>query len=227
MALKLRDLLNDALYLSVADEEFSPVETDGSQINRASRIFDLVISQYQEQIPYNTEKVLNGESELQGIGAASINTMDYLLGNVVINMRPVTQDEYSNIALVVGLRSTPYWYWHDKANDAIRVYPLPSDPSNKFVIGYRPLISETRLDDELPSSITLFMQQFLIYKIASNLCAHYNIPWSQLKQAQLTDAYQQMLENSQLKPTRPQKPQLKGSRYPVPWLAYLSGNTPG
>ena len=227
MALKLRDLLNEALYLSIADEEFSPIEPDGSQINVAAKQFNLVMSQYEQQIPYNTEKVLNGEDELADVGAACINTMDYLLGNVVINMMPLNQDEFSSIALVVGLRSTPYWYWHDKANDRIRVYPLPSNSTNKFVIGYRPLITVSRLDDELPTAITGFMQKFLIYQIASDLCAKYKVKWDGLKQQTLTEAYQKMIENTQLKPSRPQKPSLRGARYPVPWLAYLSGNYPG
>ena len=227
MGITLRTLLEEALYLSIADREFLPIEPNGSQINVASDIFERLLSQYENQIPFYTEKVINGEAELLNVNAQYVNAMDYLLGNVVYNMTPVTQEEFSRVALIVGLRAIPSWFWLDRANNAIRVYPLPQSTSDTFVIGYRPLEGFSRLEEQLATSVTPFMQEFLIYALAHKLCDQYNIPWTPQKQATKQEAYRMLLNNSENRPSLPVKTRLKADPLPVPWLAYLSGNTPG
>lgn len=227
MAISVRDLVEKGMYLSISDREFSPIEPDGSKINAALDIFQRLIDQYRQQIPFFTEKTLNGEDELLNVDAAYVNAMDYILGNVVYNMTRLTQEEFSRVALVIGLRSIPSWFWHDQANNSIRVYPLPQSSSDKFIIGYRPSQSYTNMDEKISSSITPFMQQFLIYELAQNLCNEFNVTWTPSKESMRVRAYKMLLSNSELRPSTPNKPQLKSSGMPTPWLAYLSGNTPG
>ena len=226
MARTLRTLLNRALYLSVSDRKFSPIEPDGSEINDAADIFSLVIDQYREQIPYQTETQLNGENELLNVNMATVNYVNYLLGNIPYPLTPLNQYEFSRINRLLNLRTIPEYYWHDKANNAIRVYPLPQKSTDIFLVGFKPIIDSSRIDNVLPSSITPFMEKFLIYQCASDLCDQYNIPWSVKKQNTLTIAYEDLLKNSQLKPSKPFKPRLARRGSPVPWLAYLSGNIP-
>lgn len=226
MSCTIRSLLEDALYLSIADREFSPVEPDGSQINAALNLFVDIIDVYRDQIPFWTEKEINNESELENVGASKINFVEYLLGTVVYGLTALNQQEFSHVATVVGLRAIPSWYWFDEAADAIRVYPLPQTSNNKFIIGFTPLEMVENLDQVIPSSITNFMQLFLKYEVAKNLCNIYNVEWSVLKEKTRLDYWQKLLILSQNKITQPMKPRLKARRYPVPWLAYLSGNVP-
>lgn len=229
MARKVRTILNRALYLSVADREFSPIEPDGDQINVAINLFIDILDQFGEQIPFNNEVTLNGETELQNVNAETINYVNYILspGNVTVPLQALTQLEFSRINRVLNLRAIPVYYWHDEGNNAIQVYPLPQKTTDQFIVGLRPIFEASRIDDVFLGNLTGGAVKFLIYQLASDLCDEYNIPWSAKKQASLDKAYQDMLDNSQYKPAQPFKPRLKDEAPPVPWLAYLSGNIPG
>lgn len=227
MAITVRTLLEEALYLSVSDREFSPVDPDGSQINVALNILIRILDQYRDQIPFNTEKILNGEAELLNINATAINALDYILGNVTYPMYPLTQEEFSRIARIINLRAIPTWFWHDKANNAIRVYPLAQNVNDIFIVGFRPLNIISKFDELVPTSITSFMQEFLIYETAFKMCNYYNIKFDSMKMQAKTDAWNMLLQNAQTKISVPRKPHIKRPVTIVPWLAYLSGNTPG
>jgi len=227
MASTVRTLLENALYLSIADREQSPIEPDGSQINQALNNFIQVLDSYRDLIPFWTEKVLNGESELVNIGASMVNFVDYLIGNVVYNLRSVTQDEFSNLALVTNLRAVPNIFWFDEGQQTLRVYPLPETSTRKFVIGYKPLNIISYLDQEIPNSIPQFMQLFLQYEVARNICNESNSSgWTPMKEQARKEYYQRLLENSQTVLTSPRKIRLSSPTSNVPYLAYLSGNVP-
>jgi hypothetical protein len=227
MGATVRTLLENALYLSVADREFSPVEPDGSQINVAlNRLVD-ALDTFRDQVPYYDERIINGEAELLNINASAINFVDYLLGNVIYNMEGLTQIEFSRVAVITDLRAIPSYYWLDEANNALRVYPLPQTTSDIFIIGFKPILTVTTLDESLPTGLTPFMKLFLEYEIAKGMCDIYTVPWSQQKEVSRMSYYNKLLQNSQNMISEPDKPNLRNQGVPVPWLAYLSGNTPG
>lgn len=222
----VQDLLEDALYLSKSDREFSPVEPGGSDINTALQQFILLLDAYRLQVPYWTEKFLNDESELENINASKINYVNYLLGTTVQPLRRFNQQEFSEFATVLDLRGVPQGFWFDEANNKIQVYPLPESASRRFQIGFTPLIVVSSLQQKLPSSLTLFSQLFLQYELAANLCAIYNIPWSPLKETFRKQYYSKLIMNANQRLTQPLKTPWGTRQHTVPWLAYISGNTP-
>lgn len=222
----VQDLLESALYLSKSDREFSPVEPDGSDINTALNQFILILDAYRYQVPYWTEKFLNDESELENINASKINYVNYLLGTTIQTLRELNQKEFSEFATVLDLRGVPEAFWFNEANNRLQVYPLPESASRRFQIGFTPLNMVSSLQQKLPSSLPLFAQLFLQYELAAVLCTIYNIPWSPLKETFRKQYYAKLIMNSQQKPTQPIKSRWGARQYGVPYLAYISGNTP-
>ena len=227
MAATVRTLLENALYLSISDREFSPVEPGGSKINAALNTFIDLLDVWRDQVPFYSERDIEGESELANVDAADVNYVDYILGNVVYPLVRVSQLEFSRLDTIVGLRAIPYYYWHDKQENRINVYPLPQSSSDKFRIGITPLLSIESLDQPLPASIQPFMKLFLEYDLAMNLCNQFNQQWTPTKEATRMRYYQKLLENAENAVSYPDKPLLGKRGYPIPWLAYVSGNTPG
>lgn len=228
MGLTVRGLLEEGLYLSTSDREFSPVEPNGSRINVALNTFIRLLSVYREEIPFYETKTVTGSDEILDVGASQVNYLQYQLGsNVLYPMKGVSQKEFSRINLISDLRSVPIWYWHDQASDSIKIYPLAQSNSDVFILGFTPLIAATTLDEPLSSSVTPFMQQFLIYELAFNLCLAYSIPWSPDKERARESYHLKMRENSELTISVPKLPMLKGPATHIPWLAYISGNVPG
>ncbi len=222
-----RTLLNNALYLSIADREFSAAEPSGSQINAALDRLIEILDIYKDQVPYWSTLETSNISDLDDVNMAHINYMQYVLGTVLYPMQALNQEMFSRINLIVNLRSIPSWYFHDKQNNKISVYPNPETTSDKFIIGFIPTINVTNLDEELPSSVTNFYRLFLEYEVARGLCDIYSVPWIEQKERSRGSYYKKLLDNAQRAPSAPRKPMIGGRRQTVPWLSYLSGNFPG
>ena len=226
MASTVRNLLNGALYLSIADREFSPVEPSGSQINAALDIFIDLLDVYRSQMPYWVEIKREGEDALKDIEAAYINYVKFEIGNVTYLLTPMNQIQFANYDAVEGLVSIPSAYWYDVANKEIKVYPEPLAADRKFIIGYLPLITLNNLDQQLPDTLPTFMQRFFKYEVAYELCNEYGIAWTAQKERQRQNLLTKVEENQDNYIGQRIKPCLKASRLPVPWLAYISGNFP-
>ena len=222
----VRTLLEDGLYLSVADREYSPVEPDGSQINQALNSFIQIFDAFRQQIPFWDFKTLNGEAELVNVQASIINDLRYQVGNTTYPIKQVTQMEFAEFETVIGLRGLPEIFWFNKTTQTILVYPLADISTRKFIMGFLPLITISNLDQPLPASIPSFFQGFLKYQLASELCDYYTVPWSAKKEASRLFYYEKLLQISQRKPSLPLLRRLKKTLYPIPYLAYLSGNLP-
>jgi hypothetical protein len=219
----VRELLNAALYLSISDREFSPAEHSGSQINASINRLNEILEAYKDQVPYlNTETL----TSLEDIDVASISYLQYVLGDVLQPMLQITQQEFSRLNLVVGLKSIPAYFFHDKANEKIEVYPNPMTTSDEFIMGYLPNIHFTNLDEALPSAITGFYKLFLEYELARGLCDIYNVVWTPQKEESRRRYYSQLLDLNQRKLTAPKKGEISPHRDTVPWLAYLGGLYP-
>lgn len=226
----VRTLLNNALYLSsMADAQFSDVEENGTLINMALNRLQSVSDSYRDLVPYLLEKTLVGEDSLLNIGAATIDNLRYIIGssNVTYPMTQVSQENFARRERITDLKSIPEVYWHDKANDLIRIYPLRISSGDRFLMGYLPILSASRLDEELPEGITAAMQLFLEYEIAQGLCDLFEVSWTPQKEASRVKYLARLKLNKQTAIGRPAKIYLKGpGTLPVPYLAYISGNTP-
>lgn len=228
MAASVSALLTNALYLAgVADTEFSPVEPDGSQINVAFNYFKQILDSYRDEVPFWDEKFLEGEDELKNIGASAINFVEYLIDSTFFGLTACTQREFSEVESILNLRAIPEWYWFDEGNQELRVYPLPDQAGRRFLIGFKPLPESISLNQALPNSIKPFMQLFLQYEVASVLTDHYKLPWTQKQEINRQKYERKLHDNSQNAPSAPRHRSLKAPTYPVPYLAYISGNTPG
>jgi len=232
MATTLRSLLNRALYLSISDRVFSPVQPSGEEINAALDIFVQVLDTYRTQIPYISKKTLENESELTNINAAYVNSLIYIInggsnGTTTYPIKKVTAEVFSNNETVLNLRQLPAIFWHNRDANLIEVYPLPQQSSDKFIMTYIPEVDINNLDLAIDSSVRPFMQLFLQYEIASQLCNEYSIAWSSQKEVSRQRYYNELLENADNDVSPAIKVRLSRRRYPVPWLAYLSGNLPG
>lgn len=223
----VRTLLNNALYLSVADREFFDVQESGSYINAALNILNELVDSYRHYVPFWFTEELEGTSTLTDVNMASINFMQYVLGTVFTDMVGVSQQVFSRKKRIENLRSIPFYYFHDKQNNKIDIYPAAQQTSDKFIIGYIPTVSLSNLDLELPTSIPPFYQLFLEYETASVLCDNYTITWSDKKETSRRKYQQQLLMNSNKEIDPPRKRVLRGDRTNVPWEAYLAGNFPG
>ena len=223
MGTTVRTTLENALYLSIADREYSPVEPTGSKINVALDIFIDLLDIYKDQVPFLSTKTLNSVEELENINAAYINALDYVLGDVLYPMMQMNQQEYSRVATLLNFKSLPYWFWHNKQENKIEIFPPGQAGTNKFIMGYQPLLSVTSLDEPIPSTIPNFMRVFLEYETARLICERYNVTWSTLKEETRQRYEEKMLENSQWTPGRPARECIAQTRrYPFPWLYYLT-----
>ncbi len=226
----VRTLLNNALYLSsMADAQFSDVEENGKLINMALNRFQEVIDSYRDLVPYLLEKTLTGEDSLLNIGAANIDNLRYIIGssNTTYYMTPVSQATFARREIITNLKSIPNIYWHDKANDLIRVYPQRISSSDSFLMGFLPILTASSLDAELSSGITAAMRLFLEYEIAQGLCDLFEVVWTPQKEASRVKYLQRVKLNKQSAIGRPSKIYLKGpGGLPVPYLAYANGNAP-
>lgn len=227
----VRTLLNGALYLSISDRVFSPVEPSGEEINAALGILIEILDVYHEQIPYIARKTLNGESELENINAAYVNSLIYVIGgsqgSTTYPIKKVSAEAFANYETVLNLRQLPGIFWHNRADNLIKVYPLPQSGSDTFIMTYLPTVSVNNLDLALDSAVTPTMQIFLKYEVAANLCNEFNVPWPAQKEKLRISYYNALVENADNDITPPIQKSLTRSRYPIPWLAYLSGNFPG
>lgn len=229
MAVTIRTTLENAMYLSISDREHSPVDPSGSRINVAFNSYMNLLDVYRNEVPFLETKTINGESELLNIGATFVNSLVYFVsgsGNVTYPLTPVTQEAFERLSGVVDLRALPVYYWHDVANDLVKVYPLPQSTSDKFTMGFLPILTVSDLDKQLPSAITPFMQFFLEYELARVLCAQYNVPWTTLKETLRQDYLTKLMDNAQKAITPSAKERLMNTNATVPWMAYLSGNLP-
>jgi hypothetical protein len=224
----VRTLLNQSLYLSVADREFSPIEPGGSQINAAIEILNELVEKYRDNVPYWSTTTVSTYEELQAIEAANINYIKYLTGNVVISILiPMNQLEFSRYRNIVNLQTIPYAFWLDRLNNVINVYPLPGDSANStFELGYTPLFNLTNINEELPQSITRTFQGFLEYDLAFEMCNQYSVDWTEQKEAKRNDWKRKLMMNSQRSLDTAPKDRLNANQYPVPLLAYISGVLP-
>lgn len=228
MAASVSALLTNALSLAgLADTEFSPVEPSGSQINVALNYFTQILDTYRDEVPFWDEKFLEGEDELKNIGASAINFVEYLIDSTFFGLKACTQKEFADVESILNLRAIPEWYWFDEGNQELRVYPLPDQSGRRFLIGFRPLPEAISLKEALPKSVKPFMQLFLQYEVASVLTDHYKLPWTQKQDQKRLEYLQKLHDNTENAPSVPRHRSLKAPTYPVPSLAYISGNTPG
>jgi len=228
MGSSVRTLLENGLYLSIADREYNPVEPDGSQINVALNHFVKLLDIYRDQVPFWQTKTLDGEAALINVGASAINYVQYFIGKsrVAYNLKPLTQNEFSSVETVKDLRAIPEWFWWDEGADTILVYPLPQNSDDQFIIGFKPLNIVNCLDESLDQSLKPFMQAFLEYELARHLSNEYTVPWTPNKEVTRQFYYKKLLANGQYRISQPVKPSLTRRQSNVPWLAYLSGQTP-
>ena len=120
------------------------------------------------------------------------------------------------------------YLFFDHGSQELKVYPAPSvSQGQTLFVNFVPLYDASLLnfDSAIDASIVPpFMQIFLEYEIAYNLCNDYGVPWSQQRESARQLYYQKVVENNEYIPPSPQVDSWTKSHFPIPWLEYLTTN---
>lgn len=187
----VRELLTDACYLSLNDENFQPAISPGT-LTSALRQFNLLLDEYRDKIPYTFQYYFNNYTQLINTRFVVIDDVGFILNGIVIPLTSVNLVRWREIATVENLVGIPQVYFFDESVQTVRIYPAPSMPEYRFVINGRKALGTVELDDELPENMPDYMKNTLQYEMAFRLSAKSGVRWSPEKESIRQDLKSQL-----------------------------------
>ena len=226
MAKSVRTLLNNAIYKSIADRRFDPIEPDGDEINVAVNYLVDILDTYRGQIPFGISTEVNTIEDIQNVSASDVTSVQYLLGTVKYGLVQKSRDEFEVLSAITELTTIPAIYFFDQGSHNINVYPEPTvSQGQTFFLNYTPLYDASLLNFDSGIDATIvpaFMQIFLEYEIAFNLCNDYGVPWLPQRESARQLYYQKLVDNNEYIPPAPVVYNWDRRRLPAPILTYLT-----
>ena len=191
----VQSLLNKALYKSLNDRVFNPIEPAGGIINVALDIFNDVLSDCKDLIPFSTTVLIKTNAGLENTTFNNIVTLNYVLNGVRYPVERVDEIQYAQRASVVTIGAPPAMYMLDHISSKITPYPMPTLTDTDYfeVVGF-PAQGDVLLNADIPTSMPRFMQTYIVYSVASRLCDESNAPWSDKKEATLRQSYNTLIQ---------------------------------
>jgi hypothetical protein len=181
---KVNYILSEAIYGSLQDRQFqAPINASYQEV--ALRFLESLLDEWRDKVPFCQQFTFDSVEELVNTNFTSVDNVNYILQvkNQVPLRRCTGKDEFYNQQYVIGLHGQPQVYYWDELQQTIDVYPTPNQPNYQFVVWGRTQMSAAQPEDDLPSNITAFMANALIYELAFRLCAEYGVVWSQAKES--------------------------------------------
>ncbi len=207
MGKSVRTLLNNALYLSIADRQFDPIGNKDEMTSIALNTFVDVLDMYREEVPFGMSTNVVGLDKLDNFEAADVTAVLYLLGSLKYNLKKLNREEFSTASAIISLQTIPSFYFYDIGEKKINIYPVPTTgTSDTFFIDYSPLYNEDSilLDVSIDERIVpRYMQLFLEYELAQHLCVAYSVPWTAEKEAIRVRTHMKLIENSDYRAPAP------------------------
>lgn len=221
----VRELLTDACYLSLNDENFQPAISPGT-LTSALRQFNLMLDEYRDSIPYTFQYYFDDVDDLQETTFVMVDDVAFIINTVVVPLTPVNLIRWREFSTVENLVGFPQIYFFDESVQTIRVYPAPSMPAYQFLVNGRRALGPLALDDDLPDNMPDYMKNVLMYEMAFRLCGKNGVPWSPEKDA-VRQRLQQQLKNKEVIDLEPRMnivfPRSGNSIPGFPYYYYLSG----
>jgi hypothetical protein len=219
------ELITDAFYLSLYDEQFQPAIPGGMK-STALRQFNLMLDEFRDKIPYTFEYNFTDVDELEDTAFVSIDDVAYVINRVIFPLSCVNLVRWRETAIVEGLTGIPQIYWFDESTQSVRVYPRPANPDYQFIINGRRALGPLNLGDTLPPNMPDYLINTLEYELAFRLAAKFGASWSDAKEITRKNLMKQLLDKRviDLTPSRNQLfPTESPSIPPFPYYYYLSG----
>lgn len=226
MAKSVRTLLNNAIYKSIADRRFDPIEPDGDEINVAANYLVDILDTYRAEIPFGVSTEITGIENLSNLNASDVTSVQYLLGTVTYPLAQKSREEFERLSAIKTISTIPGIYFFDQGSHQINVYPEPTvSQGQTFFLTYVALYDASLLNFDSAIDATIvpaFMQIFLEYEVAFNLCNDYGVPWLPQRESARQLYYQKLVDNNEYIPPAPVVDSWDNRRLPAPILTYLT-----
>jgi hypothetical protein len=128
----VRELLTDACYESINDENFQPALPPG-RLNQALRKLNPLLDELRDYIPYAFEYRYTDVNDLTNTQFVMVNSVGYVIDTVVLPVKLVGLTQWREDAVVENLTGIPQIAFFDESTQSIRVYPAPSNQN--YTIG--------------------------------------------------------------------------------------------
>lgn len=177
---------------------------DATQLNTGLRLLNRILALISTdgwEIPLITEESLNltqGVDTIDLVGWVKLEKVQYLLGNVLFNIRLLSLNDFYNNAVIENSSGIPYLAYPKRTPTGIllRVFLDPSENYTIFIRGYKALNQVTLSDDLEPNTISGFMQDYLGYRLSLDLQIDAQIekisPWLLLKVNEYEQHYKRL-----------------------------------
>jgi hypothetical protein len=179
-------LINQAIFLSVQDAAFQPDINYGYQEFALSQL-NFLLDEWRDKIPFSQQVTFNDVDDLLSTTFAQVDSVQYVLtdnedNNPAFYLIEKSLNEYKRLQNIIGLTAFPAIYYFDQLEQALEIYPLPSQTNYQFIVRGRVLHVSLGLFDEIPANLPPFMQNAIIHEIAFRLCARYGVEWDAKKE---------------------------------------------
>ena len=210
--MKAREILENAIYLSLKDRSFDRLPTDPTQK-------DTILMQYLDEL----NNVLVGIGKKNpGLFHVSVSPADliedkdlkvqyvdlsknpfltifrveflYSGGSLSISLSRLGLNDFFGNSAIRTINTFPAWYNYNVFSGRLYVYPNPSVDGVLNIFGKRKLGSFKTLDDEMPEEVSDTFEIYLQYYFAKLLCAEFNTPW-QAQKEELLKNYKSLIDS--------------------------------
>ena len=218
------ELLTDACYLSVNDEDFEPAISPG-RLTSSLRMFNLLLDELRDKIPYTFQYTFDDVADLQNTNFVVVDDLAYVINGIIIPMQPVNLVRWRELATVEGLIGIPQLYFFDESVQTVRVYPTPSNPQYQFILNGRQALGAVTLTTVLPANMPDYMKNYCIYEMGFRLCGKLGADWDP-KNESIRQQLATALKNKQVIDVTARSSVMfspMSSAPPFPYYYYLSG----
>ena len=229
--MQVREILENALYLSLKDRYFDrlpddPTEKDAILSQYIGELNNVLVGVAKKNPGIFHVSVSNGQlSKDQDLNMTYIDLSTrpfstifrveflYSGGSSSVSLTRLGINDFFGNANVRTINTFPAWYNYNVYSKKMYIYPHPSVEGNINVFGKRKLGPFSSLDEEFPEEVNDTFEIYLQYFFAKMLCSQFNAPW-QAQKEELLKEYKVILDSENN--TAYQQISLTGSDFALP-----------
>jgi hypothetical protein len=201
--MKAVELINNALYK--ADIVGRSLETaSGTEVEDGRRELNKLLANKSisgSRLPYvahTSFTAVVGQEVTFVAGLIDLDVLTFNIDNVRFPMKRDSQRRYFATGRVDDIKSLPFHYFSERVAGGTNIY-LYFVPADNYPINITGKFSFTLINDvneDLPTDIELFYQDYLELALAKRMCGLYNMAFSPYLEQELTVVEYEMLELS-------------------------------
>ncbi len=207
--MKVKEVLENALYLSIKDRYFNALPSDPTAIlNQFLPDFNNVLIGIGKKNPafssysFNTSEVKTEEKlnisylDLKDANLLTLFRVEFLYsgGTFSITLQRLGMNDFFSQSNLRTVYTFPAFYNYNIFSGKLYIYPKPSVTGEINVFGKKKIGPFETIDEEMPEFASGTFLLFIQYFFAKFICSQHNAPW-QAQKEELLKSYSRLVDS--------------------------------